>query len=96
MRYFTFSHYHILHFHLIFLCEVLDHLCEFSHLILQKIKIAKCKNVTFSAFHLDLIIFLQNGPSHMFNCNLKNKMFIIFYMNIYIYIYINELMLEKN
>ena len=25
MRYFLFSHYHILHFHLIFLCEVLDH-----------------------------------------------------------------------
>ena len=67
-------------------------MCVFTSYI-QKIKIAKCKNVTFSdAFHLDLIIFLQNGPSHMFNCNLKNKMFIIFYMNIYIYIYIYILM----
>ena len=94
MRYFTFSHYHILHFHLIFLCEVLEHLCEFSHLILQKIKIAKCKNVTFGAFHLDLIIFLQNGPSHMFNCNLKNKK--VYYLFICVCIYINELMLKKN
>ena len=63
-------------------------MCVFTSYI-QKIKIAKCKNVTFSdAFHLDLIIFLQNGPSHMLNCNLKNKMFIS-YMCVYIYILMN-------
>ena len=67
-------------------------MCVFTSYI-QKIKIAKCKNVTFGdAFHLDLIIFLQNGPSHMLNCNLKNKCLLF----IYVYIYINVLMLEKN